>query len=420
MRRLNHFLKVLGIICFLFLANAPILRGQVLDDFFQFRRPGQKSQRIQFKYANKALIIPLKINNSNTLHFIMDSGLGTTLITELTARDSFTINYAHEVYLQGLGTGPSLKAIKSYGNQISIASIRNNSEEINVLLEDIFSLSQKTGTQIHGIIGYSLFSRFIIEIDYINHMVTFHQPTTYKYKKSRRAVTFPLEITSKKPFIHTFITLHTGERIPVKLLIDTGSSLSLWLAESSHQSITIPDQSISTFIGQGLNGNIYGEIGRIQSLEIGPYHLQDVITAYPDTIAISETLKRDNRNGSIGGEVLRRFRVILDYYNKKVTFIRNRNLKEPFTYNMSGIELEMPFPGLPVFNIYYVNENSPAAKAGILKGDQLIAIGGVSVTEMDLDQILQIFQNENRNKVFLTIMRNGEILQKKIILEKEI
>lgn len=409
-----------GLISMIVLISAPPLSPQTLRGLFNFKHPRHKAVTIKYKYSNKAVIIPIKINNSDTLHFILDSGLGTTLITELTPQDSFIINYAHKVQLHGLGTGPPIEAFKSYGNNIKISTIENSSEEINVLLQNLFSLSNKAGTQIHGIIGHSLFSRFIIEIDYTHNKITFHRPETYIYKKWKRAVSFPLEINGKKAFFNTFCTLHNGKRVRIKLLLDTGSSMSIWLAEGTHPDITVPPDAFKRFLGQGLNGDIYGKIGRIQSLEIGPYTLKEVITAFPDTLAIRKTIQLDERNGSVGGEILRRFRVIIDYPNNKVTFFRNSNFKDKFTYNMSGIELETPYPDLPIFKVYYVSKGSPADLAGIKKGDQIISLNGISTYSLTMDQLLKVFHNEHKKKIKLKILRNGIFMIKKMQLEKKI
>ena len=45
-----------------------------------------------------------------------------------------------------------------------------------------------------------------------------------------------------------------------------------------------------------------------------------------------------DRNGSVGGEVLKRFNMVFDYPNNKL-HLKNANFKNPFQYNLAGIEL---------------------------------------------------------------------------------
>jgi hypothetical protein len=82
-----------------------------------------KSSKMEFKQINHNIIIPAKVNDSDTLWFILDTGLNTSLITELTSTDSLSINYARKVRLNGLGGGESLEAYSSINNNIKIGDI---------------------------------------------------------------------------------------------------------------------------------------------------------------------------------------------------------------------------------------------------------------------------------------------------------
>ena len=384
----------------------------------KFTNPKHKRFSLEFKLSNNNIIIPISINSSDTLWFMLDSGLGTTLITELTEKDSININYASKVQLHGLGEGEPLEALTSYQNSISVGEISSDNERLNVLLTDIFNLSKKAGTQIHGILGYTAFKNTIVEIDYIRNMVIFHNPQNYIYPKRKSRVILPLEIINEKPYINTWITLNNGEKIKVRLLIDTGSSLSLWLQKSRESGITIPEKTIDNLLGQGLNGDIYGKIGRIKSIEFGKYIIDQPTAAFPDTSSINQELITDHRNGSLGGDILRRFRIIIDYPNKKITFFKNKHFKKPFTYNNSGVEIETPFPGIRYYVISHIMENSPGKEAGLEVGDQLIRINNIPVGKLSLRSVHRILNSTKRKYIKLEINRNGENKSITIITRK--
>src|SRR5690606_22192343 len=58
---------------------------------------------------------------------------------------------------------------------------------------------------------------------------------------------------------------------------------------------------------------------------------------------------------------------------------KNKQIHEDFNYNMAGIELYQPYPDLPYLEILYIRENSPAALAGLKKGDAVKFINGKKV-----------------------------------------
>jgi len=219
----------------------------------------KKKTKLKFKQINHNIVIPARVNDSDTLWFILDSGLGTSLITELTANDSLTIKYAKKIKLHGLGEGESLEAFSSHKNDIYIGDLHFENQDINALLQDIFFLSKKAGTKINGIIGSTVFEKYIVDIDYLNNEIDFIKPEYYEFKKKRKTICLPLEFHNHKPYIRTWITDSKGKRTKVKLLVDTGASLALWLQEN--KDISIPIRNYKTLIGRAFKGGTLDNIG---------------------------------------------------------------------------------------------------------------------------------------------------------------
>src|SRR5690606_19906061 len=79
---------------------------------------------------------------------------------------------------------------------------------------------------------------------------------------------------------------------------------------------------------------------KIHSFSISDFNLKDVNVAFPDSSAINLARKFKERNGSVAGEILKRFNMIIDYNDSKITLKKNKNFKLPFQYNMSGVVIE--------------------------------------------------------------------------------
>lgn len=417
------------ILCFAFFSNISIysVPGAVsshpysLNDNDTFSRfySTKRYVKVPFKFISNLIIIPLRINNSDTLNFILDTGLNTTIITELMLGETLSLNYADEIELHGLGEGAPLQAYHSRFNDIFIEDIKGINQDLYVLKENIFHLSTKLGYPVHGILGYDIFNHFVVEINYDRNFLVFHDPLQYKYKKQKRNETrLPLYISKSKTYINVEIVQNDGNKIKTKLLLDTGASHSLWLNIQSHPLLKIPEKTIRNYLGSGLNGDIYGRIGRLQQLQIGKNILKDVIISYPDSIAIVNALGLDERNGSMGGEILKRFNIVMDYDNKLISLRKNDFFDFEFNYNMSGIEIIAPFPGVNYYKIYQIREGSPAEKAGLKVGDEIFAVNNKPADKLSLNEITDLFRKKKGKKIKLIVYRGDEKLKCEFYLEK--
>jgi len=390
-------------------------------DKFTFRNPRKKSVTLNFELINNLIVIPVIVNDSDTLHFILDSGFNSIMISDMGYNMSISLQQTRRVQLIGLGEGEPVQALRSRGNDLFISGIVGTNQEVFVLVEDIFHLSSKMGMIINGILGHGFFRDFIVEINYDRKTLTFHDPERYRYRRPRRNTQeLPIIVQQNKSFLQSSIQLDDTLTIPALLVIDTGGSHSLWLDGHTNQHITIPEKNISTLLGTGLNGPIYGKVARINELKIGSVHLEEIIASFPDSLSISNALGLDNRQGSIGAEILKRFNIIFDYPNRKITLRPNRLFKLGFYYNASGIEISNPLPGFPYFVVSDIRAGSNAYKAGLKLEDELIFLQGVSVNKLKLNDIRYILQGRPGKTIKLLIKRDGTRIPIEFKLERVI
>ena len=123
---------------------------------------------------------------------------------------------------------------------------------------------------------------------------------------------------------------------------------------------------------------------------------------------MEQLISANDRNGTIGAEILRRFYVIVDYRNSRLTLRPTPRIKEDFSYNMSGMEVINPMPGLPVFTIADITKDSPAFNAGLQKDDQILSINSSSHRSMELNDINLLLQSKENRKIRIKVLRNGE------------
>ena len=150
---------------------------------------------------------------------------------------------------------------------------------------------------------------------------------------------------------------------------------------------------------------------------IGDYTINKPIIAYPDSAGIAGMSNDKDRNGTLGNEILKRFHVYFDYEGERCFLRANKNLKEPFNYNRSGLEIEKPLFNLPVYQVYNVVPGSPAEVAGIKAGDQIEMINHRQAVNIQLDEINSILYGTEGRTVRLHVLRNGETIKVKFSLD---
>lgn len=401
---------LLKIIIYVLCLGFSIPKTSAQEDSFKILKD-RKSVVIPFQYINKNIVIPLTINDSDSLYFIVDSGLTHTLITELFAEDSIQLNNTGKELIVGLGGENPLEVLTSYNNKITMEGIEGKDLRINYIPQNIFNLSQLAGHKINGIIGNDFLKYFIVKIDYIKHKLILYNPKYYR-KRLRRYTKLPLELKAGKPYINTDIIAPDSTKKNVKLFVDTGASLALWLMDNNNIHIPKPEVTIYSYIGQGVSGKIYGDYGRIPQIMFKDKKLKNVITSFPNTEDIQRAIS-DGRNGSIGNEILERFYLILDYPNKQLWLKQNRNFRKPFYFNDSGLDFYQPELNIPLYKILSIRKGSPAEMGGLKIDDIILKANNQSTLTMSLQELILTFDKLTKSKtkeIELTIQRGDSIL----------
>jgi predicted aspartyl protease len=387
--------------------------GFALDD-------GRKKIQIPIQIQNNLIVVPVVVNDVLPLKFIVDTGVRTSILTQKAFADILELPYTRKYSIAGPGEEKIVEAYVTINVSISLPGVSGKGLSMLVLEEDYLELRKILGIDVHGILGYELFSRFIIEINYAKKIMTLSLPE--KFKKPKRFDEIPMLIEDTKPFILTPITVSGTHSLTGKLLIDTGASHGLLLDPFSDERICVPENSISSIIGRGIGGDIRGRTGRNDQLKLGHFTLENVLVNFPDPNSYTDTLKTalTFRHGTIGGEVLSRFTTIFNYPQGLIYLKKNSDFKKKFYFSLSGIGLEARGASLNNFEITEVRVGSPADKCGMKVGDELVSIKGILCKELRLNEVNALLNTKPGKKTRVSILRKNVKYDLTLILESQI
>ncbi|PVW16987.1 aspartyl protease family protein [Marixanthomonas spongiae] len=415
---------------------------------------GDRGDRISFELVNNLVVIPVEVNGA-TLSFLLDTGVKSTIIFSLEKQDSLLLNTTTPISLRGLGEGGVLQGLKSENNTLVIGDAVSKNHTIYVVFDSSLNLSSRMGVPINGIIGLDFFKSFIVKTNYRSKRLKFYKPETYSYKECRRCELFDLYFHRGKPYVDLVVkSQKNGKEREVTLLLDSGSSDALWLFDTAGFLVEQPKNYFEDFLGLGLSGHIYGRRSRLGKVVAGDFELESVNVAFPNKEAIDSLGLYIERDGSLGGDFLKRFTVTMDYQNKKLMLRRNRNFDNPFFYNMSGLTLEHQgvellakksraraikgFPNefenntnvvydyyttteivlVPRYVVAEIRKNSVAERSGIVKGDEILRINGKPAHTYKLYELNRLFSSEEGKRITLEVRRNDRVFKVRFRLEK--
>jgi hypothetical protein len=185
------------------------------------------------------------------------------------------------------------------------------------------------GHRIDGVLGTDFLSRHIVEFDYSNGRVVLHAPGGFKREGLPTAVA--VTIGGNVLLAPAALTLPDGSVQTARLLIDTGSNLGLTLTSPFVRQHRLVERfpSRRATAAAGINGLVASPLVTLGALSIGEAGFGRV------DVALSRDASGLNASaafeGIIGADLLRHFRVIVDYPGRRIYLARH-----PHAARLSG------------------------------------------------------------------------------------
>ena len=351
------------------------------------------------------MFVQLRVNNSRPLRFLFSTASTSIIDTRIAKELGLPV--------QGKEDLGGIEAGLIHGISLALPGVTALNQTVAVLPLEF--LSSWMGQPVAGLIGYDFISQFVIEVDYATRKMNVYAPASYRYSGSGDVI--QIKFIDKSPFIAVKITMEGGEAVEGTFELETGDSGVLVVQRSFAEAHQLLNSTKGFRLGNvgGVGGSMSRTLqGRVRNIQVGRFVINNPLVSFSQAEPGKEATDGD---GQIGGEVLRRFRLILDYSRQRVILEPNKHLAEPVEADMSGFELVAEGEGLKTLTINEVLANSPAADAGLQEEDELTAIDGRPVTEFSLEQIRQMLKQEGKEYV-LKLKRGSQTLQVRLKMRR--
>lgn len=357
--------------------------------------PAKSPVTIPADIAGYGLIfLRARINNSEPLWFALDSGASFPFVIDTRRAKALGLQLKDNLTFNGGAGAGSYEVAATKGVTVDLGGLKFSDQTAAVIA--LSSLETIAGRHLDGLVGRPLFDRYVVEIDYLENQIKLYQPQSYVYSGKGDSVV--LTKHGDYFFVPATIEMPGGPRFDGQFLVDTGGGmvtaiLNAPFARAKHlpapTQTAVLDRSLS-----GLGGETRLLVSRATSLALGNVVIRAPVVYVSQDIG--GALASSDFDGVIGGEILRRFKVIFDYAKRRLILEPNAHYTEPFEYDMSGIRLHAGGGDFRTFTVCQVIDKSPASEAGLSEGDVFAAIDGIPASQFSLDEIYLMLKQQGR------------------------
>jgi hypothetical protein len=295
------------------LADDPVFVAPEANEVF---RPVSRAISLPVEISPQhGIFVQASLNGSNPLWFLLDSASSSALI--LDQRRAVELKLPVDARGLGMGAGEDpFEVTYSRGVSVRLAGVEFSDQTVAATPLDTLRLY--AGRELDGILGHELFTRFVVEVEYAKGTVKLYEPYPYRY--TGRGQVLPASLEGKHFCIRAKVDLDGAQPIEAKLLVDTGAGQILTTLNTpfvdSHRLLPPDWNKAKTRVQVGLGGETRVFAAHARSIELGQLMFHDLaVELSRDKTGLFASSDFD---GILGGEMLRRFKVIFDYSRQRV------------------------------------------------------------------------------------------------------
>jgi hypothetical protein len=261
----------------------------------------------------------------------------------------------------------------------------------------------------------SILQRYQVVVDYKRRTFTLAAPGTIK----ERGPSLPFQLDKETGLIavEAMIEGHTYQ-----ITIDNGSAYT-WLSQDVAQEWVkahpewrhgIGAVGLSNMMMSGDRTETAGWLLRLPEIALGPLVLKNVgvLAAgadrdFPGNLSLFEWYSQKNAVpviGWIGGNVLKSFRLIIDYPERRMYWIREADLEQ---HELDTVGLTLRYDNGDFIVAGIATKDARATVSGVVPGDKLILVGSLAMRGATWGAVYNALHGKPYEKKKIVLERNG-------------
>jgi len=356
--------------------------------------------QLPFDYRARHVWLKASVNGGPPEDFLFDTGASVTVLDSAWVAEK---GLKTEGRMQAAGAGAaggasfatlgSLRIASTSGEGVEIAGVKVAVLDVNPGFAPLF------WRRMAGVIGYDVISRFVVTLDFDDSLLVLQDPATFRYEGREKPL--PMVMNGTVPAL----TARLDGQDEGLFRLDVGSSSTVDLHSPFAKARGVVPRLGRTQLvdGVGFGGSFTSEIGRLRSMNIGPYEWEDPIVSVAH--ATEGAFASEDFAGNIGNRILERFRVTFDYERRHVYLEPGARYHDRDHLTRCGL-LMTRSEGL--VRVASVLSGSPADRGGLRDGDEVLKLAGRDIATWDLPEVSALLDDgPSGEKVVFRVRRDG-------------
>jgi len=295
------------------LVVATALRAATLAPLAHQNQKARATVEIPFDFTTRQPIVPVKVNDSPAVPFVVDTGASIHLVDAEIARQAGATN-GRPRQMTGGGQAPVQTQI------VEALTFEAGGQRWTAQRAAVASLDYPKGKHFAGLIGAPVLMRYTVQFDFEARTLRLFDPDTYTPPAGATIV--PFELQEDLPIVRASVDAGTGP-IDARLMVDPGASQFVDLNRPFVEAHRLTESIADAAPGDrpaALGGTapfLYGTARRIV--------LGGIVFDSPRiglSRAQSGSSARSERDGIIGNDLLRQFVMTVDYSRRRLILER--------------------------------------------------------------------------------------------------